>query len=106
MPGMSISENLRANAVQVTDRELIVELHDGSRHAVPLDLFPILAEATPEERSQWELLGNGVGVHWPELDEHVSVFSVVYPERTVPMRPEAAQGHLVRNRRRRGVTLG
>jgi hypothetical protein len=103
---MSTSENLRAKAVHVSGRELIVELDDGSRHAVPLSLFPILAEATPAERSHWELLGDGVGIHWPELDEHVSVFSVVHPERTVPMRAEAVERHLARNRRRRSITFG
>jgi hypothetical protein len=103
---MSTSENLRAKAVQVTEGELVVVLADGSRHAVPLGLFPILAEATPGERARWELLGGGVGIHWPELDEHVSVFSVVHPERTVPMRAGAVERHLARNRRRRSVTLG
>ena len=49
---MSTSENLRAMAVQVTERELIVVLADGSRHAVPLGLFPILAEATPGEKGE------------------------------------------------------
>ena len=73
---------------------------------MPLDLFPILAEATPGERTRWEPLGGGVGIHWPELDEHISVFSVVYPERTVPMRTEAVERHLARIRRRRSVSLG
>ena len=103
---MSTSENLRAKAVQVTERELIVVLADGSRHAVPLGLFPILAEATPGERARWEFLGGGVGIHWPDLDEHVSVFSVVHPELTVPMCTGTVERHLARNRRQRSVTLG
>jgi hypothetical protein len=101
---MSTSENLRALTVQVTDRELAVVLADGSRHAVPLFLFPILAEATPGERDRWELLGNGIGIHWPDLDEHVSVFSVVHPEQTVPIRAEAIERHLARNRERRSAS--
>lgn len=101
---MSTSENLQAKAVQVTDRDLVVVLADGSRHAVPLVLFPILAEATPGERARWELLGNGIGIHWPDLDEHVSVFSVVYPERTIPMRKQAVQRHLARNRHCRSAS--
>ncbi len=103
---MSTSENLRARAAEVTERELIVELADGSRHAVPLALFPILADASPAERARWELLGGGVGIHWPELDEHISVFSVVHPDRTVPMRPDALERHLVRNRQRRSAAVG
>lgn len=101
---MSTSENLRAKAVQVTDRELVVVLNDGSRHAAPLTLFPILAEATPNERVRCELFGNGIGIHWPDLDEHVSVFSVVHPERTIPMRAHAVERHLARIRRRRSAT--
>lgn len=103
---MSTSENLRAKAVQVTDRGLVVVLADGSRHTVPLILFPILAEATPSELARWETLGNGTGIHWPDLDEHVSVFSVVYPERTIPMRHQAVERHLARNRHRRSVARG
>lgn len=103
---MSTSENLRAKAVRVTDRELVVVLADGSRHAVPLVLFPILAEANPRELDRWEILGNGTGIHWPDLDEHVSVFSVVYPERTIPMRKQAIERHLARNRHRRSVSRG
>jgi hypothetical protein len=102
---MSISESLRAKAVQVTDHELVVVLADGSRHAVPFTLFPILAEATPAERARWELFGEGIGISWPDLDEHVSVFSVVHPERTIPMRQQATERLLARNRQRRSATL-
>ena len=83
-----------------------VFLDDGTRHAAPLTLFPILAEATPVERARWELLGGGLGIHWLDLDEHVSVFSVVRPDQTVPMRPEAVQRHLTRNRQRRSARAG
>lgn len=103
---MSISENLRAKAVHVTDSEVVVVLADGSRHAAPFTLFPILAEATPAERARWELLGEGVGICWPSLDEHVSVFSVVHPEQTMPMRKQAVERHLARNRQRRRLSQG
>lgn len=98
---MSTSESLRAKKVEVGDGEIVVELTDGTRHAAPLGLFPILADATSEERGKWHLIGNGTGIHWPDLDEHVSVFSVVSPERTVPMRREAVERHLRKNRVRR-----
>lgn len=103
---MSISESLRAKRIEVDERELRVELADGTRHAAPLSSFPILAEATAAEVAKWELIGGGSGVYWPELDEHVSVFSIVYPDRTTPPRRRIIEQHLVRNRARRRRRAG
>lgn len=63
----------RAKEVTVTDDELIVLLADGRRIAVPLVWFPRLLRATPEERANYELLGEGVGIHWPAVDEDLSI---------------------------------
>jgi hypothetical protein len=52
---------------------LWVVTEDGRQLGVPLAHFPRLADATPEQRARWELLGRGVGVHWPDLDEDISV---------------------------------
>ena len=46
---------------------------DGRRLSVPLVWFPHLLRATPEQRAKWELLGEGDGIHWPLIDEHLSV---------------------------------
>jgi len=62
-----------ARHVEVTGSELIVDLADGRRIAAPLAWFPRLAEGPAEERSRWELLGDGEGIHWPGLDEDLSV---------------------------------
>ncbi len=62
-----------ATSVEVTDDELIVGLADGRRVSVPLVWFPMLLRATPEQRNRWELLGDGEGVHWPLIDEDLSV---------------------------------
>ena len=62
-----------ARGVEVTDAELIVELADGRKISVPLVWFPRLAAATPEQREDRKLLGNGEGVHWPQIDEDLSV---------------------------------
>jgi hypothetical protein len=59
--------------VEVTDAELIVHLLDGRRLSVPLVWFPRLPRATPEQRAKWELLGDGDGIHWPLIDEDLSV---------------------------------
>lgn len=63
----------RARDVRVTDDELSVALADGRRISVPLEWFPRLKRATPAERAHFELLGGGTGIHWPEVDEDLSV---------------------------------
>src|SRR3954469_18633321 len=62
-----------AQSVRVTDRALVLELRDGRVVSVPLAWYPRLAEGSPRERRRWELLGPGIGIHWPELDEDISV---------------------------------
>ncbi|MBU1540188.1 MAG: DUF2442 domain-containing protein [Alphaproteobacteria bacterium] len=59
--------------VEVNDAELIVRLRDGRRLAAPLDWFPRLKAATPEQRANWEVAAAGLGVHWPEIDEDIGV---------------------------------
>ena len=63
----------RGEDVQVTDDELIVVLRDGRTISVPLAWFPRLLRATPEQRHNWELMGDGEGIHWPDIDEDLSV---------------------------------
>jgi hypothetical protein len=63
----------RAQDVTVTEEALTVELSDGRSISAPLAWFPRLMHGTLEERSNWRLIGQGVGIHWPALDEDVSV---------------------------------
>jgi hypothetical protein len=67
------TEMAAAKNVRVTDRALVVELRDGRVVSVPLGWYPRLAEGSPGERRRWELLGPGIGIHWPDLDEDISV---------------------------------
>ncbi len=62
-----------AQNVTITEDSLIVDLTDGRTITVPLAWYPRLLHGTPEERSNWRLIGNGEGVHWPDLDEDLSV---------------------------------
>lgn len=62
-----------ASDVNCTDDALHVRLADGREISVPLVWFPRLQDATPEQRSNWRLIGGGVGIHWPDLDEDISV---------------------------------
>ncbi len=52
---------------------LRVRLADGREIAAPLEFFPRLRDATPAQRSQWEIIGGGYGIHWEALDEDISV---------------------------------
>lgn len=76
----SVSEirTARARAASVTEDTLSVDLTDGRTIAVPTAWYPRLAHATPDERSRWRLIGQGEGVHWPDLDEDISVDSLLY----------------------------
>ena len=67
------AETAAAKNVRVTDRALVVELRDGRVVSVPVAWYPRLAEGSPGERRRWELLGPGIGIHWPDLDEDISV---------------------------------
>ena len=50
-----------------------VRLRDGRRLWVPYSWFPRLATATAAQRAHWQLIGDGVGIHWPDVDEDLSV---------------------------------
>ena len=62
-----------AITIKVTDESLTAELADGRTISVPLAWYPRLVHATQEERDNWELIGTGEGIHWPDLDEDISV---------------------------------
>ena len=59
--------------MEITEAEIAVTLVDGRRIAVPLNWFPRLDRATELELSNWELLGDGEGIRWPDLDEDLSI---------------------------------
>jgi hypothetical protein len=73
MSTLSIEAEPRAIGASCTDDELIVALADGRTLSVPLVWFPRLAAASPEERSRMSLVGGGEGLHWPAVDEDISV---------------------------------
>jgi hypothetical protein len=63
----------RVSNVRVADESLIVKLKDGREIHVPLDWFPKLQRATKEQREKWEASAAGYGIHWPLIDEDLSV---------------------------------
>jgi len=59
--------------VEVSDAALRIVLSDGRELSTPLAWFPRLAHATPVQRAHWKLAGAGYGIHWPDVDEDISV---------------------------------
>lgn len=58
---------------EVSDTALRIVLSDGRELSAPLAWFPRLRDATPTQRRNWELIGRGHGLHWPDVDEDISV---------------------------------
>lgn len=82
MPTFQIAvEDIQPVSVQVTDRELIVSLADGRTIMTPLAWYPRLVRATPDQRGHFELMP--MGVHWPDLDEDLSVAGMLRGQPTM-----------------------
>jgi hypothetical protein len=77
MPNSAVKFDATAVDVTVTDDRLLVVLADGRELAAPLAWFPRLSDATADQRKNWRLIGRGQGIHWPEVDEDVSVASLL-----------------------------
>ena len=73
---MLTTTDAKAQNVSVTADTLAVDLSDGRSISVPLMWFPRLLHGTPEERNNWRFIGGG-GVHWPDLDEDISMANIV-----------------------------
>jgi hypothetical protein len=63
--------------VELSADTLTVRLTDGRTISAPLAWFPRLLHSTPSERSKWRLIGSGAGIHWTQLDEDISVASLL-----------------------------
>jgi hypothetical protein len=79
--------------MQVTDDLITAHLADGRSISVPLAWSWRLSEATPAQRSNFEIIGSGLGVHWPDIDEDISATGMLYG---IPARP-----HRIPNRPKR-----
>lgn len=73
MTTLALETEPTATNVTVTDDDLMVDLADGRRIIVPLAWYPRLMYATPAERQNWQLLGDGYAVEFPDLDEHIGI---------------------------------
>ena len=72
----------QAVSVSVNDEEITVDLADGRTIIAPLAWFPRLTRATQKERNNCRLIGRGLGIHWPDLDEDVSIINLLMGQRS------------------------
>lgn len=75
----SVSKESEIVAVNVWfDKEMMhVQLRDKRQISIPLEWFPKLKNALPKQRKNWRLIGRGIGIHWPDLDEDISVLELL-----------------------------
>lgn len=72
MGTLALSADERVRDVRFTEDSLTVDLMDGRTISVPLEWYPRLAAATPQQLQNWTLCAAGYGIHWPEIDEDLS----------------------------------
>jgi len=68
----------KAVEIKVSEESLSVDLDDGRTITVPLNWYPRLVHGSQSERENFELIGKGKGIHWPDLDEDISVENLIF----------------------------
>ncbi len=82
-----VSDVPRISGIEVTDEVITAHLTDGRIISVPLAWSWRLSDATPEQRNNFEFIGTGLGVHWPDIDEDISAQGMLFG---IPARPRKA----------------
>lgn len=77
MSTLAVETSALAENVEFTDDDMIVSLVDGRKIMIPLVWFPRLVIATKNQLTNYELLGDGEGIHWPDIDEDLSIASLL-----------------------------
>jgi hypothetical protein len=75
-------EIANASSVTVSEEYLTASLDDGRLISIPISWYPRLFYATEQERQNFRLIGNGSGIHWEELDEDISIESIITGQRS------------------------
>ena len=78
MTSLAIKFGDHAVDVSFTATSLCFVLADGREISAPLEWFPRLRDATEAERNDWRFIGNGIGIHWPNIDEDIAVETLMY----------------------------
>jgi len=76
------TQEARAQSVEVGDDSLVVDLVDGRTITVPLAWYPRLWHGTEQERAHFEIIGDGAYIHWPDLDEDLTVVGILAGRRS------------------------
>ncbi len=79
---LAVDHDVFAVAVSFSEDAMIVGLDDGRTVSVPLTWYPRLLAGTSEERKRFEFIGDGEGIHWPDLDEDISVEGILAGRRS------------------------
>lgn len=82
MTTLELEQDPKVVRIDVEEDRLTVHLADGRSLSVPLAWYPRLAHATPEECQRYELRGGGHGIHWPDLDEDLSIENLLEGRRS------------------------
>ena len=82
MSTLTLEEDPMAVDLVVTGKTLTVSLADGRSLSIPLPWYPRLMQATEAQRANWQLLGGGYAIEWPDLDEHIGVASLLAGRRS------------------------
>ncbi len=78
MSTLAVKFDERAVDVNFTDSAILFVLADGREISAPLEWFPRLRDAKEKDRHQWRLIGAGIGVHWPNIDEDIAVSTLMH----------------------------
>ena len=73
MNTLALEQEPVAIGLKLTEDYFMVELADGRTLSIPLAWYPRLSHATKEERANWDFLGDGYAIEWPDLDEHIGI---------------------------------
>jgi len=78
----TLTADVRAQHVKISGENLTVGLSDGRSISIPLAWYPRLSHATPDEQNNWRLIGADEGIHWPDLDEDISIENLLLGKRS------------------------
>lgn len=79
---LTLETELIAKQITVINEKLIVDLADGRSLSIPLEWYPRLVHASPQERQNWEILGDGYAIEWIDLDEHIGIEGLLAGKRS------------------------
>lgn len=77
MTTLTLETEPLAASISVDNRRLAVDLVDGRSLVIPLEWYPRLMHGSSKERENWQLLGDGYAIEWPDLDEHIGIEGLI-----------------------------